>query len=882
MVKNNLFANSDVTCNVTPTETETFTFVDLDVCEIPKAPEPLFTCQTPLLLPEPNTDVGIKCPEFSTVTTVRTGFNNTDGTSCLDETTLVLRRTDVDPCKYELELDLAIPIPRLPCPVINTSSSVQSGYNDEGCLTGGNKFSITTKHTPPVDCDDPGTCEFDIELEILIPIPRAPCPIINSSGVSVQTGYDIVDCLTGNNKLEITTKHTPPVDCNDPGTCEFEIEIEIVVPIPVPPCPIINTSGISVQTGYDDEGCLTGENKFEITTRHAPPVDCNDPGTCEFDIEIEIVVPIPRPPCPIINTSGSVSTGYDIDGCLTGENKFKITTNHTPGDCNNPAQCEFDIEIEIVVPIPLPPCPIINTSSSFQSGYDIAGCLTGENKFKITTKHTPPANCNDPGTCEFDIELEVVFPIPVPPCPIINSSGVSVQTGYDDAGCLTGENKFEITTKHTPSTNCNDPGTCEFDIEIEIVVPIPRVPCPVINTSSSVQSGYNIAGCLTGENKFEITTRHTPPVDCNDPGQCEFDIELEIVIPIPAVPCPIINTSSSFQSSYATNNSSGGSGSGSCLTGESKFEITTAHTPGDCDNPGQCEFEITLDVVIPIPRVPCPIISATASFKSGYKTQPTSQPPTQPAYCGEPGTELPCLTGENKFEITTKHTPPVDCNDPGQCEFDILLDIVVPIPRVPCPIISASVSLQSGYATAPTDPADPTSIPGNTLPGCLTGKNKFEITTSHALPVDCDDPGQCEFDILLDIVVPIPRVPCPVINAELSVQSGYATAPTDPTDPTSIPGNALPGCLTGDNKFNITTKHTAPVDCDDPGKCEFDIELAIVIPIPRAPCPVINTALSVQSSYASVADDSDNNDLASCLTGENRFSITTKHIPPED
>ena len=896
MVENNLFSKSAAQCNVTPTETETFTFIDIDVCEIPAAPKPLFTCQTPLLLPEPNTDVGIKCPEFSTLTTVRTGFQNADGGSCLAETTLILRRTDVDPCKYELELDLGIPIPRVPCPVINTTSSFQSGYSDEGCLTGENRFSITTKHTEPVDCNDPGACEFDIDLEIVIPIPRVPCPIINSSsGLSIQSGYNIDGCLTNENKFAITTNHTPPVDCTDPGTCEFDIELEIVVPIPVPPCPIINTSS-SFQYGYAaDDSCLTGENKFEITTKHTPPIDCNDPGTCEFDITLEIVIPIPMPPCPVITSSSglSIQSGYNIDGCLTGENKFEITTNHTPGDCNNPEQCEFDITLEIVVPIPLPPCPIINTTSSFQSGYDNTGCLIGENKFKITTNHTPPASCNDPGQCAFDIELDILIPIPLPPCPIINSSGLSVQTAYDDAGCLTGENKFEITTKHTPSTDCNDPGTCEFDIEIEILVPIPRVPCPIINSSSGVtvtsyindpaqpaeccDAKFTVAdipardaltGVIVGDlvktevpsirwervtlgwieapctaSSFTITTSHTPPADCTDPGQCEFDIALDIVIPIPKIPCPVINTSSSFQSSYVTD-----SNLVACLNGENKFEITTKHTPGDCNNPEQCEFDITLDIVIPIPRVPCPVINTSSSFQSGYKTQPTTTLPAQTGCCGDTSGDIPCLTGENKFEITTKHTPPADCNDSGQCEFDITLDIVIPIPRVPCPTLVASLALQSGYIT-------------DTTPTCLTGENKFEITTNHALPVDCDDPGQCEFEITLDLVVPIPRVPCPVITSSsgLSIQSGYN----------------IDGCLTGENKFEITTNHTPPADCNDPGQCEFDITLDIVIPIPKIPCPVINANLSLQSGY--VTDTT--SPTPTCLTGDNKFAITTKHTP---
>jgi hypothetical protein len=545
---------------------------------------------------------------------------------------------------------------------------------------------------------------------------------------------------------------------------------------------------------------MTGKTNKFVVTPVVTPGDCDTPDACLFEVELEVAIPIPRTPCPVINSPAfAVKTGFN--DCVSGDNKFNITTKHTPGDCNSPGQCEFDVELEIVIPIPRVPCPVINrnffsvTTGFFDSATQ-ANCLTGENRFDITTKHTP-GNCDTPEECEFNVELEILVPIPRTPCPIINSPTFAVTAGFDD--CVTGDNKFNITTKHTPG-DCSTPDQCEFDVELAVIVPIPRVPCPIINSPSfKVTTGYigtyENKDCLTGENRFDITTKHTPG-DCSTPEQCEFNVELEIVVPIPKPPCPIIN-SPTFKIT------TGFSDQPCIQTGSNKFNITTKHTPGDCSTPDQCEFNVELEILVPIPRTPCPSITATGmTVVTRIETEKCVPTPTDP---------------QTELKITPRITPG-NCDTPDSCEFDVEITVVVPIPSVPCPIINVnSFEVTSGYENTP----------------CLVGKqNKFEVVPSYT-PGDCDAHGECAFDIDVEIVVPIPPPPCVTLTKKFfNVRSGFASA------------------CSGTSKFEITKTTTPASGCDQPETCDFDFVLEIFVPIPAPKCPTMMKFLTVNSHYA--------------------------------
>jgi hypothetical protein len=241
--------------------------------------------------------------------------------------------------------------------------NVEIGYQD--CLIPLNQISVT-KISTPGDCETPDECEFVIDMDLRIPIPRTPCPQIVVNSFAVNSGYADADCMLGKANAMTITPVIIAGDCDTADQCRFEVDTEISIPIPRVPCPRINLSNFTVDTGYVGDTCLVDKyNYFTITPTVIKGDGCTTPDSCQFDVELALAIPFPKPPCPVIAVNSfKLTTGYSEnaagDSCLTGENKFEITTVITPGDCNNPDTCEFALDLELVVPIPRPPCPIIN------------------------------------------------------------------------------------------------------------------------------------------------------------------------------------------------------------------------------------------------------------------------------------------------------------------------------------------------------------------------------------------------------------------------------------------------------------------------------------------------------------------------------------------
>ena len=812
-VNENLFKDSD--CPIQEVPAVDFNFITVDVCAPIPIPPPIFGCESPIVPREPDTEVGLKCPEFTVnEADINVAYfdDNNPCISPIPRLKLDIEKTDTDPCNYTVDLELSIPIPKPPCAPTLTAGDflLVSGFAD--CILPSGLITIT-KNTVLNGCDAADECEFVIDLEVNVPIPRTPCPIIDITNFDVFSGYDDALCMVDKQNKFVITSVVIPGDCNTADQCQFEVDLEIAVSFPRPPCPEINIDLFEVNSSFQDGLCLLDKtNRFEITTRHIPSADCNDPGSCAFDIELEIFVPIPRAPCPIIDiTTFEVSSGYADELCMVDkQNKFLIRTTTIPGDCNTADQCQFEIDLEIAVPIPRTPCPEINihlfeVTSVFESGAGAVDCLLNKtNRFEITTTNIPGDGCNVPDRCVFDIDLEIAIPIPRIPCPVIDITTFDVSSGYADELCMVDKiNKFTITSTTIPG-DCNTADQCQFEIELEIAIPIPRPPCPEINinlfeVTSGFEGGVGAGDCLLNkENRFEITATKIPGDDCNVPDRCLFDIDLEIVVPLPRIPCPEINIKEFVVKSGYIGNGPG------CADGDNRFEITTRHVPGvDCNDPGSCTFDIELEINVPIPKPPCPSIYTNKfSVVAGYSQQD-------------------CVDGENKFEIISHIVPSTDCNTPDTCEFEINLEIFVPIPEPPCPTINVSTfSVLSGYSKS----------------NCVLNKDsKFSIRSTTTPGADCTDPGSCAFDIDLEIVVPIPEPPCVELNAGVvTVYSGFSGT----------------GCVDNKSSEIKITKRTAPAaGCDMPETCEFDIDIDIVVPIPQPSCPVIAANSTFSTRY---------------------------------
>lgn len=552
-----------------------------------------------------------------------------------------------------------------------------------------------------------------------------------------------------------------------------------------------------------------------------------------FDCQLPIVPREPEIPCPVFETSSKIEVGYaNSKNCpIDPPTKIDFKIERLPNDiCPSDTSCRFSADIDIGILIPPPPCPVATVGDfKVTSGFSDQPCVVdNKNRFEISVTKKPGTSCDDPGTCELTFDLEIVVPIPRPPCPKIFVNTFTVQSNYNDE-CKPPPSRFEIKPKHRPPNGCTDTGDCEFDVDLEIYIPIPRPPCPEINiTKFSVKSAYENPGC-DQPNRFVVKRKYEPQ-DCIDPkkkDKCDFDIELEIFVPIPKPPCPNINVNKFGVKTFFRDRITA---TGPCEE-DSRFEITTRKkTSEDCRQPDQCDFDIDLEINIPIPRVPCPTISI-GKFKV-----------TSSIDNGDPN-----CSGGSTFEVTRKVTEGVECDEPDQCDFEVNLEINVPIPPVPCP--SFNVKNFSTKTFYNTDKCSTASGPvGATGAGHICPSSKFSITSSKT-PGTCNSHGTCDFDIDLEICIPIPPPPpCPDIRVS-SFNVNYVEGVTvDRFDKIQ----ELEKC----NYFTI--KQTSSTgECGETTACEYDFDINICIPLP--PCPDFNvTSFVVKSGFADCLADKEN------------------------
>jgi hypothetical protein len=899
----NIFESSK--CPIEAVPKADFNFIASDVCNVPPAPPPIYGCAVPIVPREAPSDVGRFCPTFTQLAVglligyARDENNDELNANCVGPKTSQMRiyPQDVDPCDYSVELDLVIPIPKPGCApnLVVGSFNVETGYAD--CVSGDSQFSVSKLLIPSESCATPDECEFTIDLDLSIPIPRPLCPAINVANFDVATGYAGADCLSGRDNHFYIRQYISESTCDSAPYCQFDVDLELTIPIPKPFCPEINVSDFRVDVGFATDGCLLDEagnqrgSRFVINSTTIPGENCNEPDRCTFDITLDVVVPIPKTPCPNINARlFDVNVGYAGSSCPTSAPSFfRIESTVIPGDCNNPDQCNFDVDLTISVPIPTPPCPRLGINSfEVISGF-VGGpadeCTADKTSTFSVTALRIPGDCNTPDTCKFDFDLLVVTQIPRTPCPALTVRTFEAIVGYEGHECLVDKaTKFEITTRHTPPVDCRDTGQCAFDFDLALVVALPVPPCPLINAKAfEVVSGFvgsAVDQCINDKASAFSITAYRIPNECNTAPECAFDVELSVVVPIPRTPCPIINARS-------FNVTSGFADAGCFDNAANDFNITPLITePVDCTDPGSCEFDIDLAISIPIPRAPCPDIELKGfDVAVGYS-------------------DSAALIGkETAFSITPRHVDPTDCNDPGSCGFDVDLSILVPIPKQPCPVFTVQPLTQTVYydteCSSGVPPESSITLTDNTVPGvdggpdqcsfdlaidiavpiplplcptiaigafdvatgyansaCVAGKtNTFTVTSTRA-PTDCGS-TQCGFEIDLAIVVPIPEPPCVTVSAgALRVYSGFAgtSCVTDKT-----------------NKLEVVKTVIPAVDCTTPEKCEFDIALDIVVPIPRPRCPVITNFSTFATRYADAPGNG---------RGGSFFNLITTTSPP--
>lgn len=865
----NLFEDSNPDCNVPRVDRVDFNFIVNDECEILALPAPIYECPLPEILPEPDTDIGLKCPVFSDIThdifVGYTGRSGEGGEACLNndlpEIALSVTRTGRDPCDYSMSLYVNVPIPPPPPIVILSDGEVKVNVGFDDCLAADGFFTLT-QNTTPGDCQTPDTEEYTLGLNLDIGIPRPTCPVMQRGEFSVTTGYASEGCPIGENKFEIRRQENLG-DCDTPPSCEFIFDLNLFIPFPEQTCPTFTTRNFSARAVYGDsssgggdgsEDCPT-EGAFSIVPVHTPGT-CDSPPKCEYLIDFDLVIPIPRPECPefvLDSENVRISSGY----CVGPYFYFNIVPRPRERTCDSDSGCVFDVFFDLGIPIPQPGCPDL---------------YIGDGGFNIEVVYADPALIQlEDSANEYGVYLPVraasvtnittlagvnhiidgVIPqigdrilIKNQTAPsqngiytvkeeawlrsndlnnaseVIYGRNTYVQVGVVNAnkkfaivnqqfGVLnydpmiwgqvvkTNGSRFTITPEHVGG-DCDTPPQCRFRFDLDLLIEIPLPPCVVLTLANEdddfVKVGYeDCARVKDKQSIFRIEKKESAA------PYCEWEVELDIYVPIPRPPCVTLtnNTTENFVKV----------GYEDCITvkdRKSKFVIskTPAPTTDSCDETAECAWEFDVEIFVPIPRPPCVVIK-----------KKESKPVVNVGYIGCPSVTDP-LTNTPKastFTISQVEYPQsTACGTTTRCEWEIDLEVNVPIPKIPCPNIEFTTGTfaVSRYADS-----------GQPFSG---SRGLFVITPRAPQNQNCtlNNPAACEFDIDVEIDIPIPRVPCVDINTRnkrLTVRIS--------DEPSKL-------------KFDITPKHQTNIGTNKPPKCEFDIDLELDINLPLV-CPVI-------------------------------------------
>jgi hypothetical protein len=270
---------------------------------------------------------------------------------------------------------------------------------------------------------------------------------------------------------------------------------------------------------------------------------------CDFTVDIDVVVPLPKPDCPQIFAVGSFT------GAASGS--LSITPSTNDATCENGAASApaCDYLVELFVNVPVAGCPkIVEAAGELFAGYD------ENNSIKLNPGE---ATRDEEDNCILSFTPEVHVKIPRPPCTMW-AGGVTVIPG--DPGSAPG-GYFEDGSYYEPGNNCviapqlvlniptscvpqffPQPGTvymvspstppraeifverigktCNYKIRPYLHIPKYVAPCATFNTTKT-------AVYLNGDKskpvyaKLDIQSTGQDP----DTGKCKYDATLAMDLP---------------------------------------------------------------------------------------------------------------------------------------------------------------------------------------------------------------------------------------------------------------------------------------------------------------------------------------------------------------
>ena len=682
-----------------------------------------------------------------------------------------------------------------------------------------NQFTISKKTIPGENCDEADTCVFDVGLELAIPIPRIPCPIININQFNVSTHFERdkkdedenCDCVLPNfnepilEVANIAARDALTLAAAPIGTYVKTIEPEDVFWL---------RKTAAVWELSQDPAAPICTNLFRIRPKHRTPENCEDPGQCEFDIDLVIDVPIPRIPCPIITANVTLTSGYNDSPCVNCLADITVQTQPQLANIPNPPPGMY-ARVEIVVTkyrwdgIAWQDAETLNTITGETE--EVGPGLGGAVRFiSVDTVADLPAA---------DVVTDTVAEI------LDYADRYKYEADWQPAPCP--KNSFRVITKHRPPEDCNDPGQCEFDLDLNLVVPIPRVPCPEINVKT-----------------FSVTTSNADNIDC------VVDVTVDTFDDLANVPAPVDgmlarvtdeNAIYAYDDNTATWNKD--VNRTNCCA-DSVFKITTRHE--------KC------GPVLTVPTIAArDVLEIPDDVKEGEIVEVLGPPKTH-------------WRAGNGFTTALWTAVPVDecCKDGGEkCVFDIELAIKVPQP--PCPEFVGTVRTNVGYEDTfcVNCAAHITVLNKAALPNVPVLPPDFKGTYYYAKVQQAvnqfihnftgwTDAGTVDVITNQQITAaPIPATAFVATEEELDNVRGRTTLgdvvevlfPTDryrKNIKTAGPWEPAP-C----GKTRIVAKKAIGT-CDAPGQCVLGFELGIDVVLPQPPCPEFVPSIRAHAVYS--------------------------------
>lgn len=736
-----------------------------------------------------------------------------------------------------------------------------------------NRLTITPTVKKTNDCETPNTCEFAVELEIDVPVPRIPCPIINVKDFSVNTrfsgggGDNNETCCAPDAVITVIAVSAPaelnglnaPIDSYAQTSSDGRFWLKVQEPPATIYPPTAEPVGWIETTDPNASNC---QNLFRIIPKHRPPKDCHDPGQCEFDIELKVDVPIPRPPCPTFTAQVNTTVGFADSSCvaciadievskisdvdteeLEPGTYIKITTlitqyklqsdgtwlgitaiddttaaktvdswaDVTTADQVNNNVIEVKTPPKYYAPAGLPiTIPLSGDGSGPQqytlcwSWEPLTTTVPGQSVLKtfssLDARDAYFNNPNNPDYLGFDpvIPIHTNWFVEITNPP--SKFKYLMQTACGVPGWVANGSGD---TKPATKVVRTEEDLLKLDVTTLEVGTIVTVANPTDRYVIDDAGKAVPAPCP--KNNFAIFDTSSPPSGCDDPGQCSFGVLLDILVPIPRVPCPEINITD--------------------------FGVNTRNV-GPCGDP--CKYDITVETANDLNSIP------QSALKKGLRAY-TSKEEQIWQWLESGSWELIVENAKickNSFTISARK----ECSDIAATVKDVAArdELVVPD------------DVEAGQIVVTLEPTKKAWRAGDGI--------KTAAWTETKVPEKCEDANkacQCIFDVELLISVPIPVPPCPKFNVtRFEVKSYYdreecceneSNRTCDPNDTVNNPDECV------SSYFKICAAESGD-GCNT--ECIFDIELVIAVPIPPPFCPVFSSSVSVTAGYKTKSGES--------------------------